>query len=111
MAAAAVLHMDSSNFSALNELANLALATGHRSAARTAYRPPWGRPARPGFAPYVPVEGAPPVFRGVGGKASGAQQGTDQPICPRHVTINGAQRLGWLASAAVTDPTAVRAGA
>jgi hypothetical protein len=34
----AVLRLDSSNFHALNELATLALATGHRSAARTAYR-------------------------------------------------------------------------
>jgi hypothetical protein len=33
-----VLRLDSTNFHALNELATLALATGHRSAARTAYR-------------------------------------------------------------------------
>jgi hypothetical protein len=34
----AVLRLDAANFSALNELATLALTTGHRSAARTAYR-------------------------------------------------------------------------
>jgi hypothetical protein len=34
----AVLRLDAANFFALNELATLALATGHRSAARTAYR-------------------------------------------------------------------------
>jgi hypothetical protein len=33
-----VLRLDATNFHALNELATLALSTGHRSAARTAYR-------------------------------------------------------------------------
>jgi hypothetical protein len=34
-----------------------------------------------------------PAHRGVGGKGQGAAQGTDKPICPRHVAMTRAQRL------------------
>jgi hypothetical protein len=46
------------------------------------------------FAPHSMLRAAvTPAHRGVCGKAPGAQQVTDKPICPRHVTMSWAQRL------------------